>query len=88
MDERKRTRERWVSALVRSPVPLRVIDGAADPVSGKHMVERYRELVPNADTVLLEGIGHYPQIEAPRAVLDAFATFHDQRFGHKSGNGT
>src|SRR6185369_7372183 len=56
MEERKESRERWVSALVRSPVRLRVIDGAADPVSGKHMVERYRELVPDADAVLLDGI--------------------------------
>ncbi|HBZ98771.1 MAG TPA: alpha/beta hydrolase, partial [Pseudomonas sp.] len=46
-------------------VPMRVIDGAADPISGAHMVARYRELIPAPDTVLLEGIGHYPQVEAP-----------------------
>jgi len=78
MEERKRFRERWVDALVRSPVPLRVIDGADDPVSGAHMAARYRELVPNPDVVLLPGIGHYPQLEAPRAVLDAFFAFHER----------
>jgi pimeloyl-ACP methyl ester carboxylesterase len=43
---------------------LRVIDGEVDPISGAHMVERYRA-DPQPDTVLLSGIGHYPQIEAP-----------------------
>ena len=53
-------------ALQRSPVPLRFINGPEDPVSGRHMAERYRELVPNPDVVLLEGIGHYPQLERRR----------------------
>lgn len=74
--ERRVHRERWVQALAASPVPVRVIDGADDPVSGRHMVERYRALVPAPDTVLLEGIGHYPQVEAPGAVLEAFLAFH------------
>jgi len=72
MEERRRFRERWVGALEEARVPIRVIDGAADPVSGAHMVARYKELVPNVDAVLLPNIGHYPQLEAPRAVLDAF----------------
>jgi pimeloyl-ACP methyl ester carboxylesterase len=78
MAERRRHRARWVGALTRTRVPLRVIDGAADPVSGAHMVARYRELVPDADAVELPGIGHYPQLEAPAAVLAAFLEFHDR----------
>ena len=72
MAERRQWRARWVDALVRSPVPLRLINGLVDPVSGAHMVERYRTLVPRPDVVALDGIGHYPQIEAPDAVADAF----------------
>ncbi|MDF2447211.1 MAG: alpha/beta hydrolase [Moraxellaceae bacterium] len=75
--DRREHRERWVSALVRTTVPLRVINGAADPVSGAHMVARYRELVPQPDVVSLEGIGHYPQCEAPTAVLQAYLAFRD-----------
>ena len=71
MEERRRFRERWVGALIEARVPIRVIDGAADPVSGAHMVARYKELVPNVDAVLLPNIGHYPQLEAPRAVIEA-----------------
>ncbi|QDR37101.1 alpha/beta hydrolase, partial [Pseudomonas aeruginosa] len=45
------------------------------PISGAHMVERYRQLVADADCVLLDGIGHYPQIEAPAAVLEHYLAF-------------
>ena len=76
MAERRLHRERWVGALVRTRVPLRLIDGGADPISGAHMVKRYRELVPDPDTIELPTIGHYPQIEDPAAVLQAFLAFH------------
>jgi len=76
--ERRAQRERWVSAMQRGEVQLRVIDGEVDPISGAHMVERYRELIPNPDTVLLPGIGHYPQTEAPGQVLKHYLEFRDQ----------
>lgn len=75
MEERRAQRERWVGALQRSAVPLTLIDGAADPISGAHMAARYRELVPAADVTLLPGIGHYPQCEAPQQVLRAYLAF-------------
>jgi pimeloyl-ACP methyl ester carboxylesterase len=75
IEERRRFRERWVGALQRATVPLRFVNGPLDPVSGAHMAERYRELVPHADVVLLDGIGHYPQVEDPEGVLDAFFRF-------------
>ncbi|NBF02350.1 alpha/beta fold hydrolase [Pseudomonas sp. Fl5BN2] len=75
--ERRVQRERWVSAMLRGEVPLRVIDGAQDPISGAHMVERYRQLIAQPDTVLLPGIGHYPQIEAPLLVLKHYLGFRD-----------
>jgi pimeloyl-ACP methyl ester carboxylesterase len=72
MKERRVNRERWVGALQRATIPIALIAGADDPVSGAHMVERGRELVPRVDATLLEGIGHYPQVEAPDRVLAAF----------------
>lgn len=79
MPERRQQRQRWVKAMQVTAVPMRVIDGAFDPISGAHMVARYRELIADADTVLLEGIGHYPQLEAPAAVLDHYLQFRDAR---------
>lgn len=75
LPERIQQRERWVAAMQRSSLPLRVIDGALDPISGAHMVQRYRELIPEPDTVLLEQVGHYPQCEAPEQVLEHYLAF-------------
>lgn len=75
MEERRQHRQRWVGALQQSQVPLRLINGLADPISGAHMVRRYRELVPGADVVELEGVGHYPQVEAADEVARAVQAF-------------
>ena len=62
---------RWVAALQRTTVPILLIDGTDDPIPGAHMVETFRECVPAAPVVELQGVGHYPQIEAPAAVIAA-----------------
>lgn len=69
--DRLALRDRLVAPLVAHAVPVRLINGAADPNSGHHMAERYRAVVPKADIVSLEGVGHWPQIEAPEAVVKA-----------------
>lgn len=76
--ERRANRDRWVGALQKTVVPLHLVDGALDPISGAHMVERYRQLIPKPDVTLLPDVGHYPQTEAPDAVLDAVLRFHDR----------
>lgn len=73
--ERKARRERWVGALRDASIPLCLIDGIADPVSGTDIVARWRALLPGRPVVELEGVGHYPQIEAPGRVLSAFRDF-------------
>lgn len=77
IDDRRRHRDRWVGALQSTSVPCRFVNGPEDPVSGRHMAERYLELIPGGDVVLLEGIGHYPQIEDPEGTLRGFFEFHD-----------
>lgn len=75
--ERRAHRERWVGALRNASLPLGLIDGGADPVSGKHMFDYFKEMVPNATAHLLESIGHYPQTEDPANVARLFLDFHD-----------
>ena len=67
--ERRKYRERWVGALQQAAVPLKLVDGGVDPISGKHMVEYFRKLVPGAKAVCFDDIGHYPQTEAPDRLL-------------------
>lgn len=70
-DERRVYRERWTAALRDADVPLRLIVGAEDPISGLTIARRYREVVPAPDVVVLDGVGHYPQVEAPADVIAA-----------------
>ena len=74
--ERARYRERWVGALLNAEIPISLIDGIEDPISGATIIRRWRDLLPQAPVVELEGVGHYPQWEAPARVLFALAEFH------------
>ncbi|APW43972.1 alpha/beta fold hydrolase [Rhodoferax saidenbachensis] len=74
--ERREHRTRWVDALQRARMPLAVINGSADPVSGAHMVQRFREVVGGSHFIAeLPGIGHYPHLEDPAATLAAYQAF-------------
>ena len=74
--DRYRNRNRWVRAMRSTAVPMRLINGPYDPNSGRHMAERYRELIANADVVMLDdAIGHWPQLEDPDGVLRALRDF-------------
>lgn len=76
IDDRKRHRERWLAALTQARCPIGLVNGSLDPVSGDHMVRRFEELV-GADHFIrrLPRVGHYPQVEAPEAVVEAYSDF-------------
>lgn len=78
MSERAKYRERWVGALERTKVPFRFINGLADPVSGAHLVKRFREILPHKDIIELVEIGHFPHFEAPHKTIKYFFEFHKQ----------
>ncbi len=67
--DRHQHRERWVTALQQSTVPIKLINGGADPVSGRHLYDYFKTMVPRADATCFDDIGHYPQTEAPERVL-------------------
>jgi len=73
--DRRENRERWLTPMQSTQIPMRVINGPVDPVSGAHMVARYCELISNPDCVSLPGVGHYPQVEDPEGVLKAYLEF-------------
>jgi pimeloyl-ACP methyl ester carboxylesterase len=69
--DRLACRDRLVGALLARAMPLRLINGAADPNSGQHMAARFKQLMPEADIVSLAQVGHWPQIEAASATAGA-----------------
>ncbi len=78
MRERREHRERWVGALRGCRVPMMLINGSADPVSGAHMVARFREVVGESGATKVaeqSGVGHYPQIEAPERVVEELSAW-------------
>ncbi|MEM7664241.1 MAG: alpha/beta hydrolase [Pseudomonadota bacterium] len=62
--DRRTHKARWEAALVSAQGKIGLINGALDPVSGKHAYDKWREVVPNARHHLLPDVGHYPQVEA------------------------
>lgn len=79
MREREVHRERWLEALRSIDFPFRFINGLDDPVSGRHLVERFRELVPEQEDIVgLEKIGHFPHFEAPEAFLVHYQEFREK----------
>jgi pimeloyl-ACP methyl ester carboxylesterase len=78
MKERVKQRARWVTPLENNLVPLRLINGIQDPISGAHAAQRFLEVVPNADIVRISDAGHYPHLETPIQVLDAIMSFHQK----------
>ncbi|MBA3694875.1 MAG: alpha/beta hydrolase [Acidobacteria bacterium] len=75
MTERTANRTRWVGALQRTELPFRFINGLADPVSGAHLVKRFRQVMPQTDIVELKDVGHFPHFEVPELVLEKFFDF-------------
>ncbi|WP_368074069.1 alpha/beta fold hydrolase [Shewanella sp. MEBiC00475] len=75
MTQRQQHRERWVGAMINSTIPIKLIAGVQDPVSGQHMINRYRQLIPNANICEMATLGHYPQIEDADAISTAYLQF-------------
>ena len=73
--DRRENAERWKAALVDATIPLHFIYGPLDPVSGRHLANYCKTLLPQWKVDVLEGVGHYPHDEAPEEVLDAYFTF-------------
>jgi pimeloyl-ACP methyl ester carboxylesterase len=76
MPERTKYRTRWVGALEKMHQPFRFVNGLDDPVSGAHLVRRFREVVPHeTDIIELAGIGHYPHFEMPETIAKKYIEF-------------
>jgi pimeloyl-ACP methyl ester carboxylesterase len=70
MHERTANRERWIGTLQGAEDRIGLINGALDPVSGRHVYEHWVATLPRARARLLADVGHYPQVEAPSRVVE------------------
>jgi pimeloyl-ACP methyl ester carboxylesterase len=65
IEERRREEARYTGAIESHPSLLHVVWGVDDPIAVVAMTERLRAARPDAVVDLLDGVGHYPMIEAP-----------------------
>ncbi|MBE0357929.1 alpha/beta fold hydrolase [Pseudoalteromonas aliena] len=77
INQRRQNRERWVGAIINSNIPITFIAGGEDPISGKHMIEHYKKLIPNARVQEFPELGHYPQVEDADAITQAYLKFRE-----------
>lgn len=79
IDERFQNEDRWVSALRNNRIALHLIYGPSDPVNPDPFVATYKKLIPNPSLdVLDKDIGHYPQLEAPKRVMQLYLNWLKQ----------
>jgi len=71
IDERRRNETRFTPPVVDHPSPLTVVWGSDDPIAVAAMVDRMAGARPDARVVRLEGVGHYPMVEAPARFVTA-----------------
>jgi pimeloyl-ACP methyl ester carboxylesterase len=69
--ERARHHERWERALAQWAGPLHLVWGPEDPVSGRHVLDAARAVLPRARVTEIEGAGHFPMSEDPVACAAA-----------------
>lgn len=65
IEDRRAEESRYTGAIERHPSPLGVVWGDQDPIAVVAMAHRLAERRPDATTAILDGVGHYPMIEAP-----------------------
>jgi pimeloyl-ACP methyl ester carboxylesterase len=74
IEERRRNEARFTGAIESDPSPLHIVWGMDDPIAVPSMVDTLRAARPDATVALLEGVGHYPMVEAPDRFLAAVRT--------------
>jgi pimeloyl-ACP methyl ester carboxylesterase len=77
IEERRRDERRFTGAIEAHPSPLAIVWGADDPIAVVEMSGRLHRARPDASLTVLDGVGHYPMVEAPErfaaAVTAAFS---------------
>jgi pimeloyl-ACP methyl ester carboxylesterase len=64
-------RSDWPLDVEAITCPLRIVWGTADRLlQWPPAADRFRRVLPHADWVELEGVGHAPQLDVPREVAE------------------
>lgn len=77
--EREIHDRRWARPIAKASYPIRLVNGPADPISGRNIAEYFTQVTldsSRADVVILDdSVGHYPHLEAPTIVSQELQKF-------------
>jgi pimeloyl-ACP methyl ester carboxylesterase len=71
IEERRAEERRFTGAIETHPSPLAVVWGADDPIAILAMTDVLQRARPDAKITVLDGVGHYPMLEAPHRFAQA-----------------
>ncbi|MFN8026962.1 MAG: alpha/beta hydrolase [Acidimicrobiia bacterium] len=71
IEERRAAQDRFTGAIETHPSPLAVVWGADDPIAVHDMATRLTSTRADAPLTTLDGVGHYPMVEAPEQFASA-----------------
>ena len=77
LEDRRAEERRYTGAIEEHPSELGVVWGTEDPIAVVAMTERLASARPHVRVTRLEGIGHYPMVEAPERFAEAVLRYLD-----------
>ncbi len=78
IEDRRAEEDRYTGAIEGHRSPLAVVWGREDPIAVHAMAQRVVDRVPGTPLRTLDGIGHYPMLEAPEPFAAAVRAFLDR----------
>jgi pimeloyl-ACP methyl ester carboxylesterase len=73
IEERRAHESRYTGAIESHPSALSIVWGADDPIAVVAMATRLHQARPDATLEILDGVGHYPMVEAPTRFAQSVA---------------
>jgi pimeloyl-ACP methyl ester carboxylesterase len=77
LEDRRAEERRYTGAIEEHPSELGVVWGTEDPIAVVAMTARLAAARPHVRVTRLEGVGHYPMVEAPERFADAVLAYLD-----------
>ena len=80
LHERSAYMNDWEKALLNANCPIQLIFGDSDEISGVEVVKEFNSKIDSDHVHILNGVGHYPQLEMPEKVLNLYIEFLNSSF--------
>jgi pimeloyl-ACP methyl ester carboxylesterase len=78
IEDRRAEESRFTGAIETHPSPVALVWGREDPIAVHAMTDHFLSRRPGTARTTLDGVGHYPMLEAPEAFAAAIVAHLDQ----------